>query len=118
MPARFPTDFCALAAIRICAIGRVGFPRLASRLGFESYVDSSVLTSILESRRDEVVEIAREFHAISIAMFGSVARGDDTSESHIDFLAEFEDGIDMFWALVLRSPTLHQTTTKESTDDP
>ena len=58
--------------------------------------ESSALTSILESRRDEIVEIAREFHAISIAVFGSVARGDDTPESDIDFLVEFEDGSSLF----------------------
>ena len=55
------------------------------------------------SRRDEVLErkaairaAARRCRARSIALVGSVARGDDTDRSDFDFLVDFEDDADLF----------------------
>ncbi len=42
------------------------------------------------SRRDEVLAIARKNRAVRLFVFGSCARKEDTPESDIDFLAEFE----------------------------
>ena len=39
---------------------------------------------------------ARRSRARSIALVGSVARGDDTDNSDYDFLVDFEDGADLF----------------------
>ncbi|MCB1268626.1 MAG: nucleotidyltransferase family protein [Microthrixaceae bacterium] len=38
----------------------------------------------------------RHHRGRSVALFGSVARGDDTPESDIDFLVEFEPGSSLF----------------------
>ena len=56
------------------------------------------------SRHDEVVlkhkeairAAARRSRARSIALVGSVARGDDTDNSDYDFLVDFEDEADLF----------------------
>ena len=40
----------------------------------------------LHKQRDRVLEIAQRHGVTSIMVFGSVARGDETSESDIDFL--------------------------------
>lgn len=56
------------------------------------------------SRHDEVVlkhkeairAAARRSRARSIALVGSVARGDDTNNSDYDFLVAFEDEADLF----------------------
>ena len=55
------------------------------------------------NRRDEVLErkaairaAARRSRARSIALVGSVARGDDTDRSDFDFLVDFEDDADLF----------------------
>ena len=55
------------------------------------------------SRRDEVLKrktairaAARRCRARSIALVGSVARGDDTDRSDFDFLVDFEDDADLF----------------------
>lgn len=55
------------------------------------------------SRRDEVLKrkaairaAARRSRARSIALVGSVARGDDTGRSDFDFLVDFEDDADLF----------------------
>jgi uncharacterized protein (TIGR03083 family) len=48
------------------------------------------LRSILERNRIEILDLVRLRRGRSIAVFGSVARGEATSESDIDFLVEFE----------------------------
>lgn len=46
----------------------------------------------VESHRDEIRAIAARHRALSVSMFGSVARGEDGPESDIDFLVEFAQG--------------------------
>lgn len=45
---------------------------------------------LLQSNRQEILEIARRHGATNIRVFGSVARGDDRDESDIDFLVNLE----------------------------
>jgi predicted nucleotidyltransferase len=47
---------------------------------------------LLERNREAILRIAREHGAVTVRVFGSVARGDANSESDIDFLVELEDG--------------------------
>ena len=44
----------------------------------------------LRSRRDEIIEVARARGASRVRVFGSVARGDATEASDIDFLVDLE----------------------------
>jgi predicted nucleotidyltransferase len=46
----------------------------------------------LRSRRDEIIEVARVRGASRVRVFGSVARGDTTEDSDIDFLVDLEPG--------------------------
>jgi len=50
----------------------------------------------IEAKRDEIHEVVRRHRGRSVALFGSVARGDDTPDSDIDFLVEFEPGSSLF----------------------
>ena len=50
----------------------------------------------LKARRDEILAIVKRHHGRSIAVFGSVARGDDHPGSDIDFLVDFEPGSSLF----------------------
>lgn len=52
--------------------------------------------SLVESNRTEIQEIVRRHRGRSVALFGSVARGDDTAASDIDFLVEFLPGSSLF----------------------
>lgn len=45
-----------------------------------------------EERRAAVLDIAKRHGAASFRVFGSVARGEATPESDIDFLVEWEPG--------------------------
>jgi uncharacterized protein len=44
----------------------------------------------LRARRDEIIEVARARGASRVRVFGSVARGDATAASDIDFLVDLE----------------------------
>lgn len=46
----------------------------------------------IQHQRDAIHAIAKRHGALSIAVFGSVARGNDHPDSDVDFLVEFEPG--------------------------
>jgi predicted nucleotidyltransferase len=46
----------------------------------------------IQHQRDAIHAIAKHHGALSIAVFGSVARGSDNPDSDVDFLVEFEPG--------------------------
>jgi uncharacterized protein len=46
----------------------------------------------LQRRRTEILDVARARGASRVRVFGSVARGDATETSDIDFLVDFEEG--------------------------
>lgn len=52
-------------------------------------------TDILE-RRQDIYAIARRYGASDVRLFGSVARGDATETSDVDFLVRFEPGRSLF----------------------
>jgi uncharacterized protein len=56
----------------------------------------SARRELVEARRDEICAAVRRHRGLSVAVFGSVARGDETSMSDIDFLVEFEAGSSLF----------------------
>jgi len=47
-------------------------------------------------RRDEIIAIAKRYGASDIRIFGSVARGDATENSDVDFIVRFEPGRSLF----------------------
>lgn len=46
------------------------------------------LRDLVEAHRDEIKAIVVRHHGRSVALFGSVARGDERPDSDIDFLIE------------------------------
>jgi len=51
---------------------------------------------VLTARRAEILAIVKRHKGRSVAVFGSVARGDDHPGSDIDFLVDFEPGSSLF----------------------
>lgn len=49
--------------------------------------------SILQTLRSMKSDLAKEYHVRSLALFGSYSRGDQTEESDVDILVEFETPI-------------------------
>lgn len=66
--------------------------RHAPRAGY----DHRMLLEELRARRHEVAALGRRYGARRIRVFGSVARGDETPDSDIDFLVDFPAGYDLF----------------------
>jgi predicted nucleotidyltransferase len=62
----------------------------------------SSLRARVDHHHDEILAALRRHRGRSIALFGSVARGDDHEGSDIDFLVEFEPGSSLFDLLHLR----------------
>jgi predicted nucleotidyltransferase len=50
-------------------------------------VGTKPLRELVEAHRDEIRRIVASHHGRSVAMFGSVARGDESPSSDIDFLS-------------------------------
>lgn len=59
------------------------------------------IEDILADKREAILRLAAEHGAINVRVFGSVARGEATPDSDVDFLVEFETGADMFDAVAL-----------------
>ena len=55
----------------------------------------------LRARRQEILALAARYHADRVRIFGSVARGEQTPESDIDFLVDFRDGATIWDAVGL-----------------
>ena len=64
-------------------------------------VGTNPLRELVEAHRDEIRAIVTRHHGQSVAIFGSVARGDEQPDSDIDFLVEFEPGTRPFEILAL-----------------
>lgn len=53
-------------------------------------------STLLREHRAEVLALAAANHAADVRVFGSIARGEDTSDSDIDLLVRFEPGASLF----------------------
>ena len=50
------------------------------------------IDQLLKEKRDEILRIADKYGAKNVRVFGSLARGDATPTSDVDFLVNFEPG--------------------------
>jgi len=48
------------------------------------------LSELLQEKRQEILTIAAKHGAFNIRIFGSVARGEETEKSDIDFLVDYD----------------------------
>ena len=51
---------------------------------------------LIESKRELLLQVAKEHGALSLQLFGSVARGEDDEASDVDFLVKLEKGRSLF----------------------
>ncbi len=50
------------------------------------------IDELLREKREEILKIAAKHGAYNVRIFGSVARGEATADSDVDFLVEIEQG--------------------------
>ena len=48
------------------------------------------LKQLLQNKREAIIQIAAKHGAFNVRIFGSVARGDETENSDIDFLIDYD----------------------------
>ena len=58
--------------------------------------EQTPLLRTLQAQREAIAEAGRQFGARRIRVFGSVARGEESADSDIDFLVDFPRGYDIF----------------------
>ena len=56
----------------------------------------SARRNLIDANLDEINSLVRQHRGRTAALFGSVARGEDTSTSDVDFIVEFEAGSSLF----------------------
>ena len=56
----------------------------------------------IRSKRSEIEEIAKKYGATHVRVFGSLAKGEATLESDIDFLIQLEMGRTLFDIIALK----------------
>ncbi len=61
-----------------------------------------LLLELVLSHRNEIDRLVRDHHGRSVSVFGSVARGEETSESDIDLLVDFDEQSTLFDLLHLQ----------------
>jgi predicted nucleotidyltransferase len=54
------------------------------------------LRALVREKRDEILATCARYGASNVRLFGSVARGDFTEESDVDFLIDLEEGRSLF----------------------
>jgi uncharacterized protein len=52
---------------------------------------ASPLGQLVEAHRDALLALSAEHHANNVRVFGSVVRGDDSLQSDVDFLVDFDE---------------------------
>jgi hypothetical protein len=50
----------------------------------------------IQLNREDIIRLAKRYGVTEMRVFGSVARGEDTPESDIDFLVDMEPGRSLF----------------------
>jgi predicted nucleotidyltransferase len=56
-----------------------------------TFTATSPLGRLVLAHREAVLAISTRYHARNIRVFGSVVRGEETPESDVDFLVDFDD---------------------------
>ncbi len=51
---------------------------------------------LLKKNRQKLLDLAKQYGAYNLRIFGSVLRGTDTKDSDIDFLVSFQEGTSLF----------------------
>lgn len=54
------------------------------------------LRALVDTNRDQIKAIVARHRGRSVALFGSVARGEETAASDLDFLVDFDNGASLF----------------------
>ncbi len=78
------------------------------------------LKKLLQEKREEILKIAAQHGAYNVRVFGSVARGEETENSDVDFLIDYDLSKTSSWfpmGLILDLEVLLKRKVDVATDD-
>jgi len=75
--------------------GKAGLARDIMRTG-PRREETMDITQILETKKEDILQIAAKHGARNVRVFGSVARGEARPDSDVDFLVDMEPGRTLF----------------------
>lgn len=55
-----------------------------------------MLFTDLHNKKQQIIAAVQKYGGLEVQVFGSVARGEETPDSDVDFLVEFPSGYDIF----------------------
>lgn len=67
-----------------------------------------MLLNEIHKQKHAIETLAKQYGALSIRLFGSVARGEEKEDSDIDFLVQFPQGYDLFKQRIPLAQNLQQ----------
>lgn len=67
-----------------------------------------MLLNEIHKQKHTIETLAKQYGALSIRLFGSVARGEEKEDSDIDFLVKFPQGYDLFKQRIPLAQNLQQ----------
>lgn len=67
-----------------------------------------MLLNEIHQQKDAIETLAKQYGALNILLFGSVARGEEKEDSDIDFLVKFPQGYDLFKQRIPLTQNLQQ----------
>ena len=67
-----------------------------------------MLLTEIHQQKNTIETLAKQYGALSIRLFGSVARGEEREDSDIDFLVKFPQGYDLFKQRIPLTQNLQQ----------
>ena len=56
----------------------------------------------IEKKKPDIINILKKYNASNIRIFGSYARGEETADSDLDLLIDFEGGVSLFDRIALK----------------
>ena len=68
---------------------------MIAKYGNQDIINSVAMSpeTLLKEKRNEILRIAAKYGAKNVRVFGSVARGEASTNSDFDFLVQFEPGV-------------------------
>src|SRR5262245_28844194 len=71
-------------------------PSLSRGIRLTGVIDLLTVKRRREEMREEILRLARQYHAADVRVFGSVSRGESSEESDLDILIRTEPGCSLF----------------------
>ncbi len=64
--------------------------------------------NLSENQKNIILNVLRPYHPVSVGIFGSYARGEETKNSDLDLLVDFEKALNLFILMDIEESLFNQ----------